>query len=240
MGDPGDIGPTGPTGATGLTGPTGTTGDPGDIGPTGPTGATGDIGPIGLTGPTGGTGPSGATGSTGPTGPTGGTGAAGTTGPTGAAGVTGPTGPTGATGPTGPPGTAVEEVFQLLSSVNETSFVDVDGSSGSSMGDQLIVNGDLIRDAATVGEYSEVCTVTRAAPADESDLQCTVVLDLPEGRITAEGRFTITSAGAGPITFAITGGTADYRTARGFISAVPVSDTDTNLSVNLIRGPFGG
>ncbi|MEU9014695.1 hypothetical protein AB0D12_34060 [Streptomyces sp. NPDC048479] len=120
------------------------------------------------------------------------------------------------------------------------SFIDVDGSSGTSQGDELVVNGSLSRDGTTVGDFSEVCTVTRTGLDDAYDLQCAVVLDLPEGRITAEGRFTITNAGPGPITFAITGGTGDYRTAQGSISAVLVSDTETNLTVNLIHGPRGG
>ncbi|MFJ8073662.1 hypothetical protein ACIQ7Q_06895 [Streptomyces sp. NPDC096176] len=199
-------------------------------GPQGPQGPQGDQG---AQGPQGDTGAQGAQGAQGPQGDTG-TGTQGPQGEPGTTGSQGPQGDQGAQGPQGEPGTRVEEVFQLVSSVNESVFIDVDESAGNSMGDQLVVNGDLIRDGATVGEFSQVCTVTRTAPGDEFDMQCDVVLDLPEGRITAEGRLEVTSAGPGPITFAITGGTADYRTAQGFISGVLVNDTETNLTVNLI------
>ncbi|WSQ98442.1 hypothetical protein OG735_10320 [Streptomyces sp. NBC_01210] len=60
-------------------------------------------------------------------------------------------------------------------------------------------------------------------------------LTLAEGQITFQGRFTITSAGPGDISFAITGGTGSYRTAHGSIHAVNVSATDTQLTVHLIR-----
>ncbi|GGW22679.1 allene oxide cyclase barrel-like domain-containing protein [Streptomyces xantholiticus] len=128
----------------------------------------------------------------------------------------------------------MEEVFELVSSVTQSSFIDVDESAATSLGDEQVSSGDLIRDGVTVGDFGSICTVTRTAPGDEYDLQCAVTLHLPEGRITAEGRFTVTSVGPGPITFAITGGTADYRTAQGFITADPVNESETNLTVNLI------
>ncbi|MEU0397650.1 hypothetical protein ABZ208_33755 [Streptomyces sp. NPDC006208] len=112
--------------------------------------------------------------------------------------------------------------------------MDVDGSSDSSQGDEFVITGDLLLDNAAVGTYGQICTLTRTAPGDEFDMQCTASLSLPQGQITAEGRFTVTSAGPGPVTFAITGGTGDYRTAQGFITSVNASDTESNLTVNLI------
>ncbi|MCW7991014.1 hypothetical protein XF35_38790 [Streptomyces platensis subsp. clarensis] len=96
-----------------------------------------------------------------------------------------------------PPG---ETVFQLVAKQTQGTFVDVDGSSGPSQGDE-----------------------------------CAADLTLPLGQLTAQGRFTVTAAGPGNIDFAITGGTGRYRTAHGSVHAVNVSDTETNLTVHLIR-----
>ncbi|MBP8531652.1 hypothetical protein [Streptomyces sp. MK37H] len=126
------------------------------------------------------------------------------------------------------------EVFQLTARPTQTNFVDV-APPGNSQGDELIVTGDLFRSNATVGRFDEVCTVTRTAPMDTSDLQCQITLSLPEGRIAVQGVFTITSAGPGDITLAITGGTGRYRTAHGSIHAVNTSDAESQLTVHLIR-----
>ncbi|GGT22232.1 hypothetical protein GCM10010271_26980 [Streptomyces kurssanovii] len=129
-----------------------------------------------------------------------------------------------------------EEVFQLVAKQTQGSgFIDVDGSSGPSQGDEIVTTGDLFADATAVGDYGQICTLTRTAPGDEFDMQCAGSLALAEGQITLDGRFTVTSAGPGDINFAITGGTGDYRTARGFVHAVNVSDTETQLTVHLIR-----
>ncbi|MGY4954946.1 allene oxide cyclase barrel-like domain-containing protein [Streptomyces sp. NEAU-L66] len=131
-----------------------------------------------------------------------------------------------------PPG---ETVFQLVAKQTQGTFVDVDGSSGPSQGDEFVISGNLFRGALQVGTYGEICTLTRTAPADEFDLQCAADLTLPLGQLTAQGRFTVTAAGPGNIDFAITGGTGRYRTAHGSVHAVNVSDTETNLTVHLIR-----
>lgn len=131
-----------------------------------------------------------------------------------------------------PPG---EEVFQLTAQQTQGTFVDVDGSSGPSLGDEFVVSGNLLRGSTAVGTYSEICTLTRTAPADEFDLQCAADLALPQGQLTVQGRFTVTSAGPGDIDLAITGGTGRYRTAHGTVHGVTTSSTETRLTVHLIR-----
>ncbi|MEU9497623.1 hypothetical protein [Streptomyces sp. NPDC048196] len=128
-----------------------------------------------------------------------------------------------------------EEVFQLTAQQTQGSFIDVDGSSGPSQGDEFVISGNLLRGSATVGTYSEICTLTRTAPADEFDLQCAGDLALPLGQLTIQGRFTVTAAGPGNIDLAITGGTGRYRTAHGTVHGDNVSDTETHLTVHLIR-----
>lgn len=127
-----------------------------------------------------------------------------------------------------------EEVFNLTARPTQTNFVDV-APPGNSQGDELIVTGNLFRSNTTVGRFDEVCTVTRTGPMDTSDLLCQLTLSLAKGQITVQGVFTITSAGPGDITLAITGGTGPYRTAHGYIHAVNTSNTETQVTVHLIR-----
>ncbi|MFE2444529.1 allene oxide cyclase barrel-like domain-containing protein [Streptomyces melanosporofaciens] len=140
--------------------------------------------------------------------------------------------PAAATGPL--PHRHMEEVFLLTARPTQTNSVDV-APPGNSQGDQLIVAGDLLRSNVTVGRFDETCTVTRTSPMDSSDLQCQITLSLSEGQITVQGVFAITGAGPGDITLAITGGTGRFRTAHGFIHAVNSSNTETQLTVHLIR-----
>ncbi|RXS80456.1 hypothetical protein EST92_17480 [Streptomyces sp. TM32] len=143
--------------------------------------------------------------------------------------------PAAAAAGTGGDGYPREEVFQLTAQQTQSSFIDVDGSSGPSQGDEFVISGNLLRSSVTIGTYSEVCTLTRTAPADEFDLQCAVDLALPLGQLTVEGRFTVTSAGPGNIDLAITGGTGRFRTAHGTVHGDRVSDTETLITVHLIR-----
>ncbi|WP_436843547.1 allene oxide cyclase barrel-like domain-containing protein [Streptomyces sioyaensis] len=129
-----------------------------------------------------------------------------------------------------------EEVFQLTAQQTQGNFIDVDGSSGPSQGDEFVITGNLLSSGVPVGTYSQICTLTRTAPADEFDLQCAADLALPPlGQLTVEGRFTVTSAGPGNIDLAITGGTGRFRTAHGTVHGDRVSDTETQLTVHLIR-----
>lgn len=126
-------------------------------------------------------------------------------------------------------------VFRLTATQTQAASIDVDGSSGPSQGDEFVTSGNLLHGSTIVGTYGEICTITRTAPLDEFDLQCAGTFSLPQGQLTAQGRFTVTSSGPGTIDFAITGGTGSYRTARGVIHAVNVSQTETQLTVQLIR-----
>lgn len=127
------------------------------------------------------------------------------------------------------------DVFQLIAKTTDANWVDVDGSGGTSAGDELVVSGDLFRGSTQVGTFGEVCTMTRVAANDEADLLCAVDLLLSQGQLTLQGRFTITSAGPGDIDLAITGGTGGYRTARGTVHADNISDTETQVTIHLIR-----
>jgi hypothetical protein len=126
-----------------------------------------------------------------------------------------------------------ETVFHLVTQPTDQSFLDLDGL-GPSQGDELIITGNVLQASQPVGTFSEVCTLTRVAPPDESDLLCQGTLVLPQGQITFQGRFTITAGGPSDVTLAITGGTGAYRTAHGYIHAVNPGAAQTEIVVHLI------
>ncbi|UXY21615.1 dirigent protein [Streptomyces cynarae] len=141
--------------------------------------------------------------------------------------------PATAAGSSGP-GVPREEVFQLVARSTQTSSVDVN-PSGPSQGDEFVISGELLNQGATVGTYGEVCTLTRVGPVDHFDLQCVASFTLAQGQITVQGRFSVTPAGSGEVDLAITGGTGLYRTAGGYVHAVNISSTDTQVTVHLTR-----
>ncbi|MEU6098335.1 hypothetical protein [Streptomyces sp. NPDC047079] len=127
-----------------------------------------------------------------------------------------------------------EETFRLLVRSTQSSFIDVN-PPGSSQGDAIVSSGELLKQGATVGTYGEVCTLTRTGPVDYFDLQCVGSFTLGQGQITVQGQFPVTPAGPGEVDLAITGGTGMYRTADGYVHAVNINDTDTEITVHLIR-----
>ncbi|ADI12167.1 hypothetical protein SBI_09049 [Streptomyces bingchenggensis BCW-1] len=126
-----------------------------------------------------------------------------------------------------------ETLFHLITQPTDQSFLDLDGL-GPSQGDELIISGNVLQNSQQVGTFSEVCTITRVAPPDQSDLLCEGTLVLPQGQITFQGRFTIMAGGPSDVTLAITGGTGVYRTAHGFIQAVNPGAAQTEIVVHLI------
>lgn len=124
--------------------------------------------------------------------------------------------------------------LDLVASTTQSAFVDVDNSSGLSLGDEFVSSGDLLDHSVTVGKFSSVCTVTREASVDDFDVQCSATFSLAQGDITAEGQATVTNGGPVDAYLAITGGTGIYRTAAGYIEADEVSKTVTDLTVHVI------
>lgn len=125
--------------------------------------------------------------------------------------------------------------LNLVASTTQSAFIDVDNSSGLSLGDEFVSSGDLLGGSVKVGEFSDVCTVTREVSVDDFDVQCSATFSLAGGDITAEGQATVTKGGPVDIYLAITGGTGIYRTAAGYIEADEVSEKVTDLTVHVIR-----
>lgn len=87
------------------------------------------------------------------------------------------------------------------------------------VGVSFVGGGDLMDESgAKIGEGYSGCVVAKVA-LPEITAQCDSTFTLPKGLITFSGLRTYTgTAGFADTTLAITGGTGDYKTARGEVS----------------------
>jgi hypothetical protein len=121
--------------------------------------------------------------------------------------------------------------------------ITVDGADldfnkqGPSLGDQFVFTDNLFWNGKRVGEDHGSCTFTRitgTATSPSFTAECQVTLVLAAGQITVQGAPTFSEQGPQTNTLAITGGTGAYRTAQGQIQARDVSETRTEITVQLI------
>ncbi|MGW3324841.1 allene oxide cyclase barrel-like domain-containing protein [Streptomyces virginiae] len=115
--------------------------------------------------------------------------------------------------------TVLGEVQQL------TRFPVTPGSV--SQGDQVVVRSVLTDEAGNrVGETHGTCTTTRGIiqPGDEEAEQCLVTYTLPGGQLTVQGMY-FNYLDQGPFDNAITGGTGEYKKARGWVHSDTIRTT---------------
>jgi len=118
-------------------------------------------------------------------------------------------------------------------------FAQLDlGKRGLSLGDQSVFTDDLLQGGKRIGEDHGTCTITRIAgtgPSTMATSQCLVTAVLSQGQMTVQGAVTSRAQGRpAPFTLAITGGTGAYRTARGEVRVREVSNTQSEITVELI------
>jgi hypothetical protein len=125
-----------------------------------------------------------------------------------------------------------------------SSFADKDFDvepPDPSLGDHFVATEDLFRKGHKVGDDHATCTVTRIEPRtgapETATVQCLVTLMLPEGQITAQGTRVADLDAQEPPRFvlAITGGTGAYNAAHGTLRVVDLNETDSLLTLELIR-----
>ncbi|MFP8960473.1 dirigent protein [Streptomyces nanhaiensis] len=92
------------------------------------------------------------------------------------------------------------------------------GTTGRSVGDQFVFSGDLVPAEGPgerpVGRFGGFCVIT---DLERNAGQCSSTAVLPGGQITVQGEQTGIPA-PGPVTNAITGGTGEFRKARGQVT----------------------
>ncbi len=112
----------------------------------------------------------------------------------------------------------------------QPTFVDT-GTPGLSPGDIVVVRDGVLREnGSSAGTFNQVCTLVKVAGNPfTSEYECIGSLALENGTITMQGPFVPAKAEQ---TAAVTGGTGEYRTARGEV--VVRSEAD-EIVVDLAR-----
>ena len=112
----------------------------------------------------------------------------------------------------------------------QPTFVDT-GAPGLSPGDLVVVRDGVLREnGSPAGTFNQVCTLVKAAGNPfTSEYECSGSLALEDGTITMQGPFVPAKAEQSA---ALTGGTGEYRTARGEV--VVRSEAD-EIVVDLAR-----
>ncbi|QFZ75630.1 hypothetical protein GFH48_22300 [Streptomyces fagopyri] len=124
------------------------------------------------------------------------------------------------------------EIIQLVAKQTRSENVDV-GKKGLSPGDGIVIAEDLYRDGKKIGDHSVVCTYILTKPGE---LQCLGTFALPQGQITSQALLHLPAAAS--VDIAVTGGTGDYRSARGFVHTVPAGTHTVPAAVTERRLTF--
>ncbi|HET7476125.1 MAG TPA: hypothetical protein VFJ97_08910 [Dermatophilaceae bacterium] len=131
-----------------------------------------------------------------------------------------------------------QSTIHLIQS-NQAVGTNVDvGRRGESVGDYVVITGPLLHpdSGQRAGFASVVCTVLRTGAT--APLQCVGTASLAGGDITIQGLF-VTEQGR-PNRLAVTGGTGQFRTARGEFVATIEADGSTDALFRLtLDAPAG-
>jgi hypothetical protein len=113
-----------------------------------------------------------------------------------------------------------------------TSHVWLDqGAKGHGPGDQFVFAGDVFdrEDGDEVGRLGGTCTLV-----SDKEVLCVANLALEDGQIASQGLFDANDLFHGkPVAFPITGGTGDYRDARGEGTVELLKDGDAKFVLEL-------
>jgi len=108
--------------------------------------------------------------------------------------------------------------LRLFERDTQQAGVDL-GDRGQGPGDLFVFSGDLTDGTATgpkVGRAAGSCTTTSGDAAKPGDLLCAITLTLRGGQIQTQAVYDSAALfGGSVVPLAITGGTGDYRGARG-------------------------
>ena len=111
--------------------------------------------------------------------------------------------------------------IRVIEEIDEENFVD-NGEEGPTLGDQFVFSSTLMKKGKEVGHAGVACTVVST---EREEVQCVATAWFDgHGQITVQGLESEQSE-ADHFTFAITGGTGDFKDAAGELVVRPISDT---------------
>lgn len=114
------------------------------------------------------------------------------------------------------------------------------GGTGRTVGDQFLFSGDLVsadgQEERSVGRFGGFCVITDAV---RNAGQCASTAVLPEGQLTVQGEQAGIPAPA-PVVNAITGGTGEFRQARGQVTQRVLTPSTWKLTFDVLDGRHHG
>lgn len=126
---------------------------------------------------------------------------------------------------------ARSEVLELK--VENTQYQALDlGRTGISLGDMDVYSGNAIRDGRKAGRGGGSCQ-TIHVEGDKVTMQCVITMELDRGSVTMQSIWT---RGTSPLDMAISGGTGDYRTARGTVRFWDIGTPNERVRAEIITG----
>jgi hypothetical protein len=112
----------------------------------------------------------------------------------------------------------------------------MDPAQPPKLGDTSVITEDAYRYGKKVGTSDLQCTIVRLDLAKHFfAAQCFNTTVLPGGQITAQGYVTSNEIEQVPFKQAITGGTGEYRNARGELTVDEAGDGPAHLTFDLRR-----
>jgi hypothetical protein len=118
--------------------------------------------------------------------------------------------------------TGSHQKFRVTATLTEAAQLDL-GTTGPSLGDEIVFTGKLLRGGHQIGHQGGTCTTVSVL---RQEAQCVATYSLDAGRITAQTLIVLGS----PARYqaAITGGTGSYAGAEGVIHVRPATATNPN------------
>lgn len=94
-----------------------------------------------------------------------------------------------------------------------------------------VYSGNAIKDGHKVGQGGGSCQ-TIHVDGDKVTMQCLITMELGQGSITMQSIWT---RGTSPLDMAISGGTGEYRTARGTVRFWDIATPNERVRAEIIR-----
>ena len=127
------------------------------------------------------------------------------------------------------------EVVKLESKILKGADLNL-GDEAFGLGDRVALQQGLWQDGKSVGELGVDCVVIDLDGQTGVTMQCLATASLPDGQIAGQGLIGFTADEVQRFSLAVTGGTGDYRTARGEIRVEERSDEGAGtITVTLLR-----
>ncbi|OIV38727.1 hypothetical protein BIV57_04220 [Mangrovactinospora gilvigrisea] len=129
------------------------------------------------------------------------------------------------------PGARRAEVIDLK--VRNDQYQEVDlGSKGPSLGDTYLYSGIGVKDGRDVASGGGTCQVIRIDGGAQTS-QCVLTMELARGSLTMQSLWT--SGTTGPLDMAITGGTGDFKAARGTVRFWDIATPNERARMEILR-----